>query len=56
MELKVWYNYQKKMYVWSLYDGPDGIDYYTGEEESLGAVFEAVITRRTMIGLEYTKD
>lgn len=56
MELKVSYNYQKKMYIWSLYDGPDGIDYYEGHEESLGGVFEAVNICRTIIGLQYTKE
>jgi len=44
------------VYSWTLRDGPDGIDHYEGQADSLGEAFEAIIARRTMIGLEYSKD
>ena len=44
------------IYSWTLYDGPEGIDIYEGTGDTLGEAFEAIIARRIMIGLEYSKD
>jgi hypothetical protein len=44
------------VYSWTLYDGPEEIDEFYGQANSLGEVFEQIIARRTMIGLEYSKD
>jgi hypothetical protein len=44
------------IYSWTLCDGPDGIDEFYGTGNILGEVFEQIIARRTMIGLEYSKD
>ena len=43
-------------YNWILYDGPEEIDEFYGSEYTLGEAFEAIIARRTMIGLEYSKE
>jgi hypothetical protein len=56
MNIEICYIPETDSYEWSLYDGPDGIDDYCGRENSLGQVFDAIIARRTMIGLEYTKE
>jgi hypothetical protein len=44
------------VYSWTLRDGPDGIDEFYGQANSLGEVLLDIIARRTMIGLEYSKD
>lgn len=36
-------NYKNGEYHWEIYDGPDGVDHFTGIEGSLGEVFETVI-------------
>jgi hypothetical protein len=41
------------IYSWTLYDGPEGIDHYEGQADTLGEAFEVIIARRTMIGLAY---
>lgn len=41
-------------YTYHLYDGPDGIDEYTGAGETLGEVFEKIITWRALNSLNYT--
>jgi hypothetical protein len=56
MNIEIWCRVENDHYEWSLYDGPDGIDQYEGQADSLGEAFEAIIARRTMIGLEYSKD
>jgi len=43
-------------YTWTLYDGPDGIDFYEGSENTLGEVFEKIIHHRTLIALSYVED
>jgi hypothetical protein len=56
MNIEIWYIRGYDHYEWSLYDGPEGNDHYEGQADTLGEVFEAIVTRRIMIGLEYTKD
>ena len=56
MELNVGYKPENDHYEWKLYDGPEGIDHYEGQADSLGEAFEQIVARRTMIGLEYSKD
>lgn len=43
-------------YAWSLYDGPDGIDFYEGEASSLGECFEQVVESRVLNSLSYKND
>lgn len=40
-------------YRWELFDGPDGIDHFTGTESSLGLVFEEVVKALTHNALSY---
>jgi hypothetical protein len=55
MNIEVWHRVENDHYEWSLYDGPEGIDHYDGQADTLGEAFEAIIAHRTRIGLEYTK-
>ncbi len=48
--------YDGKTYTWKLWDGPDGIDYYEGNELDLGQCFEQIIIKRTLNSLHYTDD
>lgn len=43
-------------YVWALWDGPDGIDFYEGEASSLGECFEQVVESRVLNSLSYKND
>ena len=56
MNIEIWYRRECNHYEWTLYDGPDGIEHYEGQANTLGEAFEAIIARRTMIGLEYSKE
>jgi hypothetical protein len=56
MIIEIWYRRECDHYEWSLYDGPEGNDIYEGQADTLGEVFEAIVTRRIMIGLEYAED
>ena len=40
-------------YSWSLYTGPDGIDHYEGEANSLGECFEQIIRKEYYNALGY---
>lgn len=42
MQLTVNYNSHTQMFVWTIYDGPDGIDEGRGGARTLGEVFEQV--------------
>ncbi len=53
MKLTIDYNFNDGTYDWELYDGPNGIDHYTGKELDLGQVFEEVVRRRTLNALSY---
>lgn len=41
-------------YTYKLFDGPDGIDEFTGAGKTLGETFEKIITWRTLNSLNYT--
>lgn len=40
-------------YTWKLETGPERIDSYTGECESLGKCFEEIIRYETINGMDY---
>ena len=42
-------------YNWVFYDGPDGIDEFSGFENTLGEVFEKIITYRVKNALSYVE-
>ena len=56
MNIEIWYIRGYDHYEWKLEDGPEGNDHYEGQADTLGEVFEAIITRRIIIGLEYAED
>lgn len=39
-------SYHNGYYYWNLYDGPDGVDHYSGSRDCLGKVFEEIIQTR----------
>ena len=43
-------------YSWVLYDGPENIDVHCGFDNSLGEVFEKIITCRVKNALSYTEN
>ena len=51
MSIEIWY--REGEYHWSMYDGPDGIDHYTGTGNSLGDVFEQIIQKQFIISMRY---
>ena len=53
MKIEITYNSNDNTYVWSLWDGPDGIDFYEGVELNLGQCFEQIVIMRTINGLDY---
>lgn len=52
MIIKITHDFNKN-FIWELYDGPDGIDYFTGYGETLGDCFESIISTRTLNALSY---
>jgi hypothetical protein len=42
-------------YSWVLYDGPENIDKFSGFENTLGEVFEKIITCRVKNALSYVE-
>jgi hypothetical protein len=53
MNIKIEYRSETDSYEWVMYDGPDGIDDYCGQANSLGEVFERIIYNRTLIERSY---
>jgi hypothetical protein len=53
MKLEVNYDPVLDVYSWRLWDGPDGIDEYSGGCSCLGEVFEQVVVARAVNGLSY---
>ena len=45
--------YRNGHYYWVLHDGPDGIDTVKGYCDTMGEVFEKVISHRTLIAKDY---
>lgn len=56
MKLVIFDKSYTQTYVWTLYDGPDGIDFYEGEASSLGECFEKVMESRVLNSLNYKID
>jgi len=46
-------SYKNGEYHWELYDGPDGIDHFTGSSYSLGDAFESIIREQLINSLRY---
>ena len=53
MTLHIYYDELRQEFVWKLYDGPDGIDYAQGREDSLIGCFQAIEDARTEILHQY---
>lgn len=53
MKIEITKDSQTEKYHWKLWDGPDGIEDYSGTESSLGQCFESIIERRLVIALSY---
>lgn len=51
MSIEIWY--KDGEYHWSMYDGPDGIDHFTGTAFNLGDAFEQIIKHRIMNSIRY---
>jgi hypothetical protein len=45
--------YKNGEYHWELYDGPDGIDYFSGKANSLGEAFENILKERIINSIRY---
>jgi hypothetical protein len=54
MKIEINYDCYLKIYIWKVWDGPDGIDYAEGSELDLGQCFEQIIKFRIMNGLTYS--
>jgi hypothetical protein len=53
MLIKILLDYQREAFVWTLYDGPEGIDELSGECATLGECFEQIVEARTSLGIQY---
>ena len=53
MKLEVNYDPRLEVYSWRLWDGPDGIDEYSGWCYCLGEVFEQVVVARAVNSQSY---
>ena len=56
MMIKIIYHPPSNTYEWELYDGPDGIDYFSGYGETLETCFESIISSRAFNALNYQKE
>ena len=54
--MKIEIIFEEQLYKWSLWDGPDGIDYFRGTELDLGQCFEQIVKYRTLNALTYMDD
>ena len=45
--------YKDGEYHWSMYDGPDGTDHFTGIAFSLGDAFEQIIKHQIINSIKY---
>lgn len=45
--------YKNGEYHWELYDGPDGIDHFSGSSGTLGEVFETIIKTQLVNSMRY---
>jgi hypothetical protein len=56
MKIEIDYKPYENVYVWKLWDGPDGIDFYDGVELNIGQCFESIIVKRTFNAQHYDTD
>jgi len=54
MKIEINYDVSSEHYVWALWDGPDGIDFYEGIELDVGQCFEQIIKYRVLNSLNYS--
>ena len=54
MKIEIDYKPYENVYVWKLWDGPDGIDFYDGVELNIGQCFESIIVKRTLNAQNYS--
>ena len=53
MRIEITQSPSKETYDWKMWDGPDGIDYFEGNELDLGQCFEQITVQRTLNALNY---
>ena len=53
MKIEINHNPSSNTYDWKMWDGPDGIDYFEGNELDLGQCFEQITVQRTLNALNY---
>jgi hypothetical protein len=53
MRIEITQSPSNNTYDWQMWDGPDGIDYFEGNELDLGQCFEQITVRRTLNALNY---
>jgi hypothetical protein len=51
--MRVEITYDNEVYHWKLYDGPDGIDFFSGIELDFGQCFQRIIEKRIINSLTY---
>lgn len=51
MSISIWY--RNGEYHWEFYDGPDGVDYFSGVSTTLGEAFESVIRKQLINSIQY---
>jgi len=56
MKVEIFYQPSTNTYDWKCWDGPDGIDYFEGNELDLGQCFEQIVIKRTLNSLSYSDD
>jgi hypothetical protein len=53
MKIEITQSPSNNTYSWKMWDGPDGIDYFEGNELDLGQCFEQITVQRTLNALNY---
>ena len=56
MKIEIDYQPSTEHYIWKLYTGPDGIDFYEGVAISLGECFEEIIKWEVLNGMRYVNE
>ena len=56
MKIEIDYQPSTEHYIWKLYTGADGIDFYEGVAISIGECFEEVIKWEVLNGMRYVND
>ena len=53
MKIQIEKVYLTKSYIWSLEDGPENVNKYSGFSDTLGGCFEEIIRYRTIDEIDY---